>query len=136
VLGELERPVVRREVRTWRTTGSGAAGLREAAVVVTAVAGEEGTRPLMAVKVDPAVATVRDIKKGVEQAWGSTPPEEQQLYRQPKAGGGGAGMHDGSSAERGQQGTRKRRPAPRFSFLKRCFLLRPGLCGKTACFSI
>jgi hypothetical protein len=47
--------------------------------------------------VDPAVA-VRDIKKGVEQAWG-IPPEEQQLYRQPKAGGGGGGEVDGSVAE-------------------------------------
>jgi hypothetical protein len=36
----------------------------------------------------------------------------------------------------GKQGTRKRRPVPRFSFLKRCFLLRPVFCGKTACFSM
>jgi hypothetical protein len=71
-------------------------GLREAAVVVTAVAGEEGTRPLV-VKVDPAVATVRDIKKEVEQAWG-IPPEEQQLYRQPKAGGDECGEDEGSVA--------------------------------------
>jgi hypothetical protein len=42
VFGELERHVVRRKVRTWRTTGSGAVGLREAAVVVTAVAGRKG----------------------------------------------------------------------------------------------
>jgi hypothetical protein len=78
-------------------------GLREAAVVVTAVAGEEGTRPLV-VKVDPAVATVRDIKKEVEQAWG-IPPEEQQLYRQPNAGGDECGEDEGSVAadNEGQQ---------------------------------
>ena len=97
VLGELERPVVRRKVRNWRTTLNPTdADLHFRKVVVAAVAGGEGTRPLI-VKVDPAVATVRDIKKGVEQAWG-IPPEEQQLYRQPKAWGEECGEDEGSVA--------------------------------------
>jgi hypothetical protein len=55
--------------------------------------------------VDPAAATVREhIKKGVEQAWG-IPPEEQQLDRQPKSGGGGGGGEGkGPPTARGEGG--------------------------------
>jgi hypothetical protein len=35
-----------------------------------------------------------------------------------------------------EQGTRKRRPASRFSFLNRVFYLRPGFCGKRPVFSL